>query len=126
MNVMKVLFSVLLFLGAIVVFISSCQTKNLAYETVSVEKFRTLLLDENIQVLDVRNQSEYDEGHIEKAILIPITNNKFEDLVKNKLDKSRPVAIYCRSGRRSEKASTLLGKMGYKVYNLKGGYDDIK
>lgn len=74
-------------------------------------------------ILDVREQDEYDTGHIPGAILIPYTEieNKAEKVLS---DKNRQILVYCRSGRRSKIAAETLGKMGYTNVKEFGGIID--
>ena len=74
-------------------------------------------------ILDVRAQSEYDEGHIPGAIVIP------HDQVKEKaeeilLDKDQLILVYCRSGRRSKLAAEDLVALGYTNIKEFGGILD--
>ena len=74
-----------------------------------------------VTIIDVRSKQEYDEGHIDGAILIPEyeIKEKIEEIVKNKEEK---ILVYCSSGTRSKIAQEELIKKGYKnVYNLKDG-----
>ena len=76
-------------------------------------------------IIDVRSKREFKEGHINRAINIPIAEIKksIEYYVKNKQSK---LLIYCQYGIRSKKAAELLANMGYtNVYNLKGGLENI-
>lgn len=77
----------------------------------------------DVTILDVRNEDEYDSGHIENSILIPV--NDIEKEAENILkDKDQKILVYCRSGNRSSQASKLLVKMGYtNVYDF-GGIKD--
>jgi len=78
-------------------------------------------LGEDIQLIDVRTPQEFAEGHLKGAILIDYTQSDFMNKM-SKLDKSKDLYIYCRSGNRSGKASRKLKSMGFpKVYDLKGG-----
>ncbi len=102
----------------------SCQaqtSKNI--KTVAVPAFaKEIKTTKNPQILDVRTPEEFAEGHIDHAENI---NWLGENFVKNteKLDKSKPVYVYCRSGKRSQKASEKLSELGFKnIYNLEGGY----
>ena len=78
---------------------------------------------DEIIVLDVRTKAEYDEGHIENAILIPneeISTEKPEQLP----DLDAEILVYCRSGRRSKEAANKLVDMGYtNVYDFGGIID---
>lgn len=77
----------------------------------------------DVIILDVRTKEEYDSGHIENSILIPV--NDIEKEAENILkDKEQKILVYCRSGNRSSQASKLLVKMGYtNVYDF-GGIKD--
>jgi thioredoxin 1 len=75
------------------------------------------------QLVDVRTTEEYLRGHLKKAANLNFTDDNFEDLVKAKLDKTRPVFVYCFSGRRSADAATFLRDLGFKeVYDMAGGF----
>lgn len=76
-------------------------------------------------IIDVRSNQEYEEGHINGAINIPVYNI-VNEINKIERDKERVIILYCSSGTRSKKAKTELEKLGYEnVYNLKGGIDNI-
>ena len=92
-----------------------------AFANVNVDEFQTLIADANVQLLDVRSQEEFDEGHIAGARLVDVNDTAFVENAMAVLDKQRPVAVYCRSGRRSARASLLLCEQGYRVTNLGGG-----
>ena len=81
-------------------------------------------LENNIQLLDVRTPKEWQNGIIDNAMLINVKNDKFETIALQKLDKSQPVYVYCKSGGRSLVASEILVINGFKVYNVLGGYDE--
>ena len=74
-------------------------------------------------IVDAREQSEYDEGHIKGAIVIPYTEieQKAEELLPN---KTQLILVYCRSGRRSKIAAQSLANMGYKNVKEFGGIID--
>ena len=77
----------------------------------------------DIIILDVREQYEYDEGHIPNAILIPYTEieGKAESMLP---DKNKEILVYCRSGRRSKIAAESLVKLGYTNVKEFGGIID--
>lgn len=91
------------------------------YSNVGVDEFQALIADPSMQLLDVRTQEEFDEGHIARALLADVNDSTFVDRAVSLLDKQRPVAVYCRSGRRSARAASLLVEQGYTVTNLNGG-----
>jgi thioredoxin 1 len=75
------------------------------------------------QLVDVRTTEEFLRGHLKKATNLNFNDDNFEDLVKAKLDKTRPVFVYCFSGRRSADAAIFLRDLGFKeVYDMAGGF----
>ncbi len=82
------------------------------------EVYEIITNDEDHIILDVRTQDEYHEGHLEKALLIPV-----DDLEKvaHELPKDKPIIVYCRSGVRSRKAAEILVDNGFsQVYDMGG------
>ena len=74
-------------------------------------------------ILDVREQDEYDAGHIPGAILIPYT--QIEEKANEMLtDKDQLILVYCRSGRRSKIAAEALVELGYTNIKEFGGILD--
>lgn len=72
-------------------------------------------------LLDVRTSEEFSEGHIEGALNYDVNGEGFENQIA-KLDTSKAVYVYCRSGKRSMNAGEILVKKGHKkVYNMTGG-----
>lgn len=97
------------------------------YETVGVEELDDLLAsDPAIQLLDVRTVEEYKAGAIPNARQLDMRSADFIDQAERLLDKSRPVAVYCRGGGRSRIAAWQLVDKGFKVYNLDKGFDSWK
>jgi len=64
---------------------------------------------------------EYDDGHIAGSVLVDVNDSAFVANAMAVLDMQRPVAVYCRSGRRSARAASLLAAQGFTVTNLNGG-----
>ena len=92
-----------------------------AYANMGVDEFQNFIADANVQLLDVRTPEEFSDGHIAGAKLVDVNDSTFVEQAMAILDKQRPVAVYCRSGRRSARAASLLTNQGYKVTNLGGG-----
>jgi thioredoxin len=116
MSLSKIFRSVLLFLA-----VSSCNISGQKYQTLSVADFDKKIHEGNVQIVDVRTPEEYAEKHLKDAVNINFNGDDFVDMVV-KLDKTKPVLVYCLSGGRSAKAAALISKKGYpQVYNLDGG-----
>lgn len=88
----------------------------------NAHEFRAKIKElKNEQLIDVRTPGEYDEGHIEGATNINWNDMNFEQQV-SKLDKSKPIMVYCLSGGRSGSAAGALKRMGFtEIYDLQGG-----
>ncbi|PIV48025.1 MAG: hypothetical protein COS20_01710 [Gallionellaceae bacterium CG02_land_8_20_14_3_00_60_115] len=75
----------------------------------------------NALVLDVREQKEYDGGHIINSRLIPAGQLK-ERIGELEKYRNRPIVVVCRSGNRAAPITSWLGKQGFKeTYLLNGG-----
>jgi|GEM_PF-1118294 len=74
-------------------------------------------------VLDVRTADEYKKGHLANAQLVDFYLPTFEQSLKM-LPKSKPVLIYCKSGRRSANTLAIMQKLGFTMaYNMLGGFE---
>jgi rhodanese-related sulfurtransferase len=101
----------------------ACTSKEEKYKNLTSAQFEQLIKDSTIQLVDVRTVAEYTEGYIPGSLNVNVKDEEgFPLAVDELLDKDRPVAVYCRSGRRSRTAAELLIKKGFqKVYNLDKG-----
>lgn len=89
---------------------------------VTPEEMQSLMELEDVQLIDVRTAEERSiDGFIENSQNIDYNSPTFNEDIQ-KLDKSKPVILYCRSGRRSVKCAKKLKDAGFvKIYDLKGG-----
>src|ERR671935_2843921 len=102
------------------------QVKAEIEEIDSAEMARLLDSDERPALIDVREQDEWDEGHIPGAVHIPrgYLESRIEQAVA---ERDRPVIVYCAGGSRSAFATKTLQELGYTdVVNLAGGFTDWK
>ena len=76
--------------------------------------------DDNVTLLDVRTIEEYESGHLQDAMLIPVQVLS-ENLDKLQQNKHKRIIVYCRTGSRSVSASRILEKNGFTPLNVKGG-----
>ena len=122
---MKKLFILLL---AAAIFAACGQTgkivKESVYMNITEEEAKVLMESETgYIILDVREQDEYDAGHIPGAILIPYT--RIEEEASEKLtDKDQLILVYCRSVRCSKIAADALVELGYTNIREFGGILD--
>ena len=121
-----------LFFASTLIFVAACSSfSNNAFGQVinkKVEKaeFSKLMKKSGVQLIDVRTSREFSNGFIAGAKNVDYNGDSFEKQMK-KLDKNKPVLVYCAAGGRSENAAELLKEWGFKeVYDLIGGYNGWK
>ena len=99
----------------------ACQSSDFV-KTLTVEEFAQYITQEGVQLLDVRTPEEYAEGHLDGAVMIDYKADGFVEKAEAQLQKDKPVALYCRGGRRSHLAAELLHKAGFQqLVELGGG-----
>lgn len=102
----------------------SCAAQTDKITTVDTPVFAKDVKGDDVQLLDVREPDEYAESHLPGAVNISLNSDDFVPQVEQRFEKSKPVYVYCRSGRRSLKAAELLAAKGYRMINLEGGILD--
>jgi rhodanese-related sulfurtransferase len=94
----------------------------------TLEEVKKAMADGKAVLLDVREKSEWDDGHLKDAKFLPLStlkgDPKPEDVAKV-VPKDKIVYCHCGSGMRSLKAAEVLAKLGYDVRPLKPGYADL-
>ena len=100
------------------------ETKENTYEQITQIKAKEIMdSGEEYILLDVRTKEEFDDAHIEGAILIP--DFEIEERAETELpDKDALILVYCRSGRRSKNAASILAALGYTNVKEFGGIND--
>jgi sulfur-carrier protein adenylyltransferase/sulfurtransferase len=95
-------------------------------EEVDASRASDLIDDGQYAVVDVREQAEWDEGHLPRAVHIP--RGSLESRIEQTVpDRSQPIILYCAGGSRSAFAARTLEELGYEnVASLAGGYTDWK
>lgn len=109
---MKRIFA-LLFALCLLVLAGCGQQADAAYRQISQEEAKEMMDGGDAVVLDVREQSEYDEGHIPGAVLLPVGSIDEDTAAAVIPEKSTTVLVYCRSGNRSKTAAAALAELGY-------------
>ncbi len=109
------------------VFFTACtagEQVNSGYEKITAqEAYERINENQEAVILDVRTQEEYDEGHINGALLLP-NESIGTDKPAFLTDMDAEILIYCRSGNRSKQAAEKLAEMGYKNVKEFGGIQD--
>ena len=125
-----VLITLLIILPGIAAAESNAYTNN-AYTNISASTAKQMLKNNEVVVIDVRVEKEFNAAHLNGAVLVPVKNlgtqeyfSEGDFLTKVKesgITNDKKVLVYCLSGSRSENASQYLANNGYTVYNMKGG-----
>ena len=114
---------IVILLVMILFLITGCGTvkeerKMISYEEVNgiIENYENL---EHVYIIDVREEDEYEEGHLINSYNIPLS--RLEDINNENISKDAKIIIYCRSGNRCKTAQERLNNMGYiNVYDMGG------
>ena len=110
---------------ALVALLTGCGTAGTSEESgythISQEEAKDMMDNQEVLILDVREQSEYDSGHIPDAVLLPVGTITEESAAEVIPDKDTTVLVYCRSGNRSKTAAKALADLGYtNIYEFGG------
>ncbi|WP_167957042.1 rhodanese-like domain-containing protein [Anaerosporobacter faecicola] len=94
------------------------------YEQITAKEAKKLMDEpQDAIILDVRTEEEYEEGHIDHAILLP--HDRIDEEVSSILpEKDQMILVYCRSGVRSKQAALKLAELGYTNIKEFGGILD--
>ena len=123
---MRKIFCLILFL-CLSLFISGCASSSVKNTSLTTSKIQTVSMEDamiawqNKEVLfvDVRTNNEIQEGHIPRAILIPLSELEKRS---NEIPKDKRVYLICRSGSRSAQANLLLQQLGFtQTYSVDSG-----
>lgn len=112
-----------LLIFSVAMLLSGCgeTTQENHYQQISQEQAKEMMDTQEVIILDVREQDEYERGHIPNAQLLPvnlITETTAGDIIP---EKDSIVLVYCRSGNRSKTASQTLADIGYtNIYEFGG------
>jgi phage shock protein E len=114
--------------------VSALTTIGLAQEkdkhtTDSLETVKKNLADGKAILVDVREKSEWDAGHLKLAILLPSSHfsdaTKHKEVAEKSLDKKKIVYTHCKAGGRAARCGEYLKGLGYDVRPLKPGYEEL-
>jgi rhodanese-related sulfurtransferase len=122
-NQRRYIFGIAILLVISVLAYTQLQSENkplFEYSDVTVEQAKQLIEERpKLVILDVRTVSEYEDGHIEGAILIPVQE------IENRLDElstKDEILVYCRTGNRSSTAIDIMLADGFtKIYHMNRG-----
>ncbi len=115
------IFLLLLILGMCGMACFSCQQEGQPIN-IDPEEFASLIpISSSDVILDVRTKDEYNQGHLENAVLLDMYERGFKENIKN-LDPNKTYYVYCYSGSRSKSAVKMMRREGINnSFNIKGG-----
>ena len=110
---------------AILLLLTGCggtEMEKNSYQQITQEEAKRMMdAQEDAVVLDVREQDEFDSGHIPGAVLLPVGTITEDSAAAVIPETDTTVLVYCRSGNRSKTASDALAKLGYtQIYEFGG------
>lgn len=96
-------------------------TADNSYQQITQEEAKEMMDTQEVIILDVREQNEYDSGHIPGAVLLPVGTIDEDTAAAVIPEQDSTVLVYCRSGNRSKTASSALAELGYtNIYEFGG------
>lgn len=112
-----------LLIALFAIILNACTAQS---DRLDTKTFQQRLSQPGVQLVDVRTPEEFAKGHVEGALNIDWLADGFMDKA-GKLDKSKPVLLYCAAGGRSEEALAAMKKAGYtKAVDMLGGFNGWK
>lgn len=90
-------------------------------KSITVSKLKSII-DDDISIIDIRENEDYIKGHISKSINIPYFD--LLDDASKYLDSEKEYYIYCEKGKSSLNLCIKLSQKGYNVINILGGYKE--
>lgn len=92
------------------------------FDTLAPQQFAAYIAAADVVRLDVRTAEEFADGHVVGALNVDVLQPQFLQRAQSLLQGKKKVALYCRSGRRSQAAAKQLSEAGYEVKELGGGF----
>ena len=115
-------------LVVVVLILSASRGAAQEHTTDTSDQIKKALADKKAILIDVREQKEWDEGHLKDAGLLPLSKLN-AGATKEELEKAIPkgtiVYLHCKAGGRCLSAAEILKKQGYDARPLKDGYEDL-
>lgn len=111
----------LFILLAVTLALTGCAAQKCTYQQITQEEAKNRMDARDVIILDVREQEEFDAGHIPGALLLPVGTITKDTAAAVIPESDSEVLVYCRSGNRSKRASEALAELGYtQVYEFGG------
>lgn len=105
----------------LLVLCTGCGKDQCEYTQIDQETAKQMMDEQEVIILDVRQQHEFDAGHIPGAVLLPVESIDEQTAAEVIPAADSVVLVYCRSGNRSKTASEALAELGYTAVYEFGG-----
>ena len=116
------LYTALILLSAVAC--SPLRNNRISFGSLDTDKYAKLIQKDNVTLVDVRTAEEFAAGHIVGAKHnIDVRKSSFIDDAEKALPNKGIIAVYCKGGVRSKTAASQLAARGYRVVELRTGYD---
>ena len=93
------------------------------FKTITAEEVNDFIKDNNITILDIRDEESFSESHIPSAIRL--SGNNIDEIIENSNHEDN-ILIYCYVGISSQNVAQHFCNLGFKkIYNLEGGYTEF-
>ncbi|MBP1839392.1 rhodanese-like domain-containing protein [Formosa algae] len=112
----------------VILLFSACNSHETGViEVVSAEEMQSLISLDDVQLVDLRSHEDrLKQGYIANSQHVDYSSATFDEDIKH-LDKTKPVALYCNSGKRSAECAEKLKAAGFvKIFDLQGGVSEWK
>ena len=117
-NILKYFLSILIICPLICL---GCQNEQAQSNDITADEFASHQYNADVVILDVRTSREFEQGHIENAILLDVYSTGAGERI-NQLDKNKVYYVYCHSGVRSRSVVNFMRSLGFEEsYNIQGG-----
>jgi rhodanese-related sulfurtransferase len=120
-------------LAAVLALAAALSAQEIDHTKDSLEAVKAALAKNEAVLVDVREKGEWDQGHLEGALFVPLSwikaeskGDHFAERAAEKLPAKKVLYLHCRSGGRVISAAGLLKKAGYDVRPLRQGFDDLR
>lgn len=108
-------------------------TQEIDHTKDSLDTVKAAVAKKQAVLVDVREKGEWEQGHLDGALLVPLSwlkaeskKDNFKDEAAEKLPEKKILYLHCRSGGRVIPAAGILKKLGYDVRPLSAGFEDLK
>lgn len=119
-TIIRISFS-LFFISFLFANCNSSQAQSAQIKRIGNQELQQILESKEVHLIDVRTPNEYNQGHLMNATLIDFMQSDFKEKI-SKLDKSKPIIVYCAVGGRSQQSLSILESAGFtEIYDLKRG-----